>query len=248
VEANSFREARKDAACRGRIARAEEEMHGRFGRRDKDGAERGTELHQGGKGDGSFAIDDRGAESWEEAAAGSRVAQRGGFRELMEGTHLTGNIEPLHGLAAVPHPGEKGHVTATVERYRLELGENPDATEDYGRLHARRSDRSQLAVARKEHAGCSPTARQRGDEGDAAFVVHHGGRTLAEARDQLARLVRNRIARDRDGRDFPVGLGEEHPLLRLASPYGGIKRRLAAVVGGQNHRQPLKSEAIEASF
>src|SRR6266850_7151160 len=103
----------------------------------------------------------------------------------MDGTHFTSDVEHLDGLAPVPHPGEKGHVTATVERHRLELGENPDATENDGRLHARRGDRSQPALAGEEHAGCPPAAGQRGDEGGAAFVVHYRGRALAEAGDQL---------------------------------------------------------------
>ena len=128
----------------------------------------------------------------------------------MDGTHLSGGVNHLDGLAPVPHPGEKGHVTATVERHRLELGENADAAEDYGRLHARGGDRTQLALAGEEHAGCSPAAAQRGGEGDAACVVDDGGRTLAEAGDQLARLVWNRITSDRDGRDLSVGLGEEY--------------------------------------
>jgi hypothetical protein len=62
----------------------------------------------------------------------------------------------------------------------------------------------------------------------------------------LARLIRNRIARDRDRRDLAVGLGEEYPLLRLTTPDGRVERRFAPAVGGQTHCHLLEPEAIEA--
>ena len=86
----------------------------------------------------------------------------------MDGTYFSGDVDRFDGLAPVPHPGKKGHITATVERHRLELGENTDAAENDGCLQARRGDRSQLALAGEEHAGCPSAAGQRGDEGDAA--------------------------------------------------------------------------------
>src|SRR5258708_15653368 len=207
-------------------------MHGCRGRPDKDGAERRAQLARGRKRARTPVVDDRRAEAGEEAATGSRRAGRGNLRERMEATDLSSDVDHFDGATPVPPQGEKGQVPATVERYRLEFGENTDAAENDGRLHARRGDRSQLALVGEEHAGCPPAAGQRGDEGDAAFVVHDRGRALAEAGDQLTCLVRNRIASDRNGRDLSVGLGEEYPLLRLAPPDGGVERGLAPVVGG----------------
>src|SRR5260370_33714549 len=146
-------------------------MRGRLDGRDKDSTERRAQFDHGRKCNGARVVDDGRTEAREEAAAWSRLAGRGNFRELMDGTHLSGDVDRFDGLAPVPHPGEKGHVTATVERHRLELGENADAAEDYGRLHARRGDRSQLALAGQKHASRSPAAGQHGGEGAVAPVA-----------------------------------------------------------------------------
>ena len=106
--------------------------------------------------------------------------------------------------------------------------------------------RSLPSLARNTPAAPAAAA-QRGDEADAAVVVHDRGRTLAEAGDQLARLVGNRVAGDRNARNLSVGIGEEYPLLRCAPPDGGVERRLAPVVGSQDHRHQLEAEAIEAA-
>src|SRR5262249_40751590 len=213
IEPDPFGEPGEDAAGRCRIARTEEEVCGRVGRRDKDGPESRAQLDHGRKCDGAPVVDDRRAAADEEAAARSRFARRRDFRELMDGTHFSSNVHHFDGLAPVPHPGEKGHIAPIVERYRLELGENADATENYGGFHARRGDRSQPALAGEEHTGCSPTTGQPGEKGDAAFLVDDGRRGPAKARAQPAALVPNRIAGDRDRRNLPVGLGKEYPLL-----------------------------------
>ena len=62
VEPDPFGEPGEDAARRCRIAGAKEEMHGRLGRRDKDGAERRAQLDYGRKRDGAPAVDDRCAD------------------------------------------------------------------------------------------------------------------------------------------------------------------------------------------
>ena len=56
VEPDPFREAGENAARRRRIACADEEMHGRLGRRDKDSAERWAQLDHGRKRDGPLSL------------------------------------------------------------------------------------------------------------------------------------------------------------------------------------------------
>ena len=120
----------------------------------------------------------------------------------------------------------------SVERHCLELGENTDAAEDHGRFRARGGDRAELPLAGEKHTGCAPAAAERGREGDVAYVIHDGGRPLAEARDQLAHLVGDRVPGDRNTPpDRPVGPGEEDPFLGSTPLDGGVECRFAPVIG-----------------